>query len=76
MCAMFDKFTEQGAPQDKWSANTQSLPNTISKYIDPRGALFGAPVLCFYTACIVGQFVIEHYTLDLALGTSREFAIW
>jgi len=44
-------------------------------YIDPRGALFGAPVLCFYTACLVDQSVIEHSTLDLALGTSREFAI-
>ena len=44
-------------------------------YIDPRGALFGAALLCFTLPALLVKSVIDHYSVDLALGVSREFAI-
>ena len=51
-----------------------SLPNSINIYIDPRGTLFGAALLCFtLPALLVNQLSIT--VLRYALGASREFAI-
>ncbi len=58
-------------------ANTQSLPNSISLYIDP----IGDPIqwlhpFLFCTACCVSQVCYRlHYNTDLALGASREFTL-
>ena len=52
-----------------------SLPNSINIYIDPIGTLFGAALLCFTLPALLVKSVIDHYSVDLALGVSREFAI-
>ena len=48
-----------------------SLPNSINIYIDPRGTLFGAALLCFtLPALLVNQLSIT--ILRYALGASAE----
>ena len=74
VCNVSTSLPNKGAPQDKCSVNTPSLP-TINIYIDPRGTLFGAALLCFTLPALLVKSVIDHYSVDLALGVSREFAI-
>ena len=38
-----------------------SLPNSINIYIDPRGTLFGAALLCFTLPALLVKSVIDHY---------------
>ena len=42
-----------------------SLPNSINIYIDPRGTLFGAALLCFTLPALLVESVIDHYSVDL-----------
>ena len=39
------------------------------------GTLFGAALLCFTLPALLVKSVIDHCSVDLALGTSQEFAI-
>ena len=39
-----------------------SLPNSINIYIDPRGTLFGAALLCFTLPALLVKSVIDHCT--------------
>ena len=57
-------------------ANTQSLPNSISLYIDLLGILFsGCTISYFALPAASVKSVIGHYYADLALGASREFTL-
>ena len=76
MCAMFDMFTEQGAPPRINEVLTPKACLTLLAYTlileEPSSV---HPFFVFTLPALLVKSVIDHSIIDLALGTSREFAI-
>ena len=71
---------------DTLTSNRTRSPPQVNDVLTPRACqallaytlTLGEPVRCiplFCNARMVGQSVIDHYFIDLALGTSQEFSI-
>ena len=55
--------------------NTQGLPNSMNLYIGPMGDPVSSCTPSYFALLASDSSDIDHYFIDLALGTSREFTI-